>query len=57
LAGPEIQYIVSHCDATLVFVGPESSASVRNLLPALPLVRRAVAMEGGEPDWPAYTDW
>ncbi|AGI26787.1 long-chain-fatty-acid--CoA ligase [Pseudomonas sp. ATCC 13867] len=57
LAGPEIQYIVSHCDATLVFVGTESSALVRGLLPALPLVRRAVAMEGGEADWPAYPDW
>ncbi|WP_371231865.1 fatty acid--CoA ligase [Pseudomonas sp. QE6] len=57
LAGPEIQYIVSHCDATLVFVGAESSALVRNLLPELPLVRRAVAMEGGEPGWPAYTHW
>jgi len=57
LAPPEVQYIVSHCDAALVFAGPESTGLVRRILPELPLVRGVVAMEGDEPDWPAYIAW
>ncbi|MEM5431467.1 fatty acid--CoA ligase [Cupriavidus oxalaticus] len=59
LAPPEIEFIVGHCDAVVLFVGPESAAMARSLLPALPMVRKVVLMEpcadGG--DAPCYTDW
>lgn len=57
LAPPEVGYIVGHSDAALLFVGPESVDLVRKLLPTLPLVREVIAMEGGQPDWPAYVTW
>jgi len=57
LAPPEVEYIVGHADAVLLFVGPESAPMMRQLLPSLPLVRGVIAMEGGEPGWPAYPDW
>lgn len=57
LAPPEVGYIVGHSDAALLFAGPESVELVRKLLPALPLVRGVIAMEGGQADWPAYAAW
>jgi long-chain acyl-CoA synthetase len=57
LAPPEVEYIATHADALKVFVGPESVDMIRKLLPSLPLVRGVVAMEGGQPDWPAYEAW
>lgn len=58
LAPPEVEFIIGHCDAVLLFVGPESAAMVQGLLPALPMVRQVVAMEaGGSAGWPVYADW
>lgn len=57
LAAPEVAFIAAHCDARILFVGPESAELVRKILPELPLVRQIIAMEGGQPDWPDYTAW
>jgi len=57
LAPPEVAFIAGHCDAVLLFAGPESAALVRELLPGLPMARKVIAMEGGQADWPAYADW
>lgn len=57
LAPPEVAFIAGHCDAAMLFAGPESSALVRELLPGLPLVRKVFAMEGGEPGWADYAGW
>lgn len=57
LALPEMQYVLEHADAALVFVGPESCAAMHKMQPELPLVRGIVLMEEAEGDWPAYADW
>ncbi len=61
LAPPEAAFIVGHCDAVLLFVGPESEGLARNLLPSLPLVRGVIALEpdatAREAGWPGYMDW
>lgn len=59
LAPPEVEFIAGHCDAVLLFVGSESAAMVRNLLPSLPMVRKVIAMEAGaeQGGWQAYTEW
>ncbi|WP_042877811.1 fatty acid--CoA ligase [Cupriavidus necator] len=59
LAPPEVEFILGHCDAVVLFVGPESAAMARNLLPALPMVRKVVMMEpcADQGDAPCYTDW
>jgi len=56
LAPSEIAYIVGHCDAALLFAGPESVDVARRLLPGLPSVRGLIAMEGAD-GLPAYADW
>ncbi len=57
LAPPEVAYIAGHCDAIMLFVGPESAELVRKILPELPLVRSVVAMEGGQAGWLDYVAW
>lgn len=61
LAPPEVAFIAGHCDAVLLFVGPESVAMVRALLPSLPRVRAVIAMEpdaaSDEAGWQGYADW
>jgi long-chain acyl-CoA synthetase len=57
-APPEVEYIAAHCEAEMLFAGPESVDMVRAVLPVLPRVRAVVAMEeGGPADWPAYAAW
>jgi fatty-acyl-CoA synthase len=57
LAAPEVAYIISDSGAKALFVGPEFTDLARRLLPDLPMVRSAVAMEGGIEDWPAFEVW
>ncbi|WP_454752750.1 fatty acid--CoA ligase [Cupriavidus necator] len=59
LAPPEVKFIVGHCDAVVLFVGPESAALVTRLLPALPMVRKVIAMEpcAELAERPCYTAW
>ena len=57
LAPPEMVYIINNAEAPALFVGPEFAAAVRGFADQLPVVRLAVAMEGGEAGWPSYVSW
>ncbi len=57
LAPPEMVYIVNNAEAPVLFVGPEFSTVVRDLLPKLTTVKHVIAMEKADGDWPAYAAW
>src|ERR1700744_2383246 len=50
LAGPELAFIVGHCQAAVLFVGPEFIAQARNIQPQLPGLRAIITTEGGAPE-------
>src|SRR4051812_18800725 len=57
LAGPEVAFIVSDCNAPVLFVGPEFITQVRQIRDQLPGVRSVITTEGGAPEWQDFTAW
>ncbi len=57
LAPPEVSYIVSDAQATVLFVGPEMVGLARTALLEAPTVQHVIAMEGGVADWLDYQAW
>lgn len=57
LAGPEVQYIVDHCDATVLFVGPEFAPLIKQIRDQLPKLIQIIALDGSYNDWPDFETW
>ncbi len=57
LATPEVAYIVQDAKAKMLFVGPEFLDVGREVAKQSPELLGVVAMEGGAPEWPSFTQW
>jgi len=57
LAAPEIQYIVDHCDARILFVGEDFVGAIKSIRDQLPKVEQIFVMEAPNGDWPGYQEW
>ncbi|MDR3469427.1 MAG: fatty acid--CoA ligase [Xanthobacteraceae bacterium] len=57
LAPPEVAYIIKDAEAPALFFGAEFAATVRQVLPRLPLLHLVVIMEGQDQGWTDYETW
>ncbi len=57
LAAPEVQFILSDCQAEMLFVGKEFYALVEDILPDLPRLKHVITLDGGHSEWPHYPEW
>ena len=57
LAPPEMQFILTDCEARVLFVSADFHAAVRKIAVHCPKLEQIIAIDGGQDDWPAYTDW
>ncbi|MCC6474172.1 MAG: long-chain-fatty-acid--CoA ligase [Burkholderiales bacterium] len=51
LAPPELEYVLAHCGASILFFSPEFAPAVQSLRARLPAMGSCVCIGGGGPDW------
>ncbi|MEL6829289.1 MAG: long-chain-fatty-acid--CoA ligase [Pseudomonadota bacterium] len=57
LAPPEIQFILSDAQASVLFVGAEFYDVIDQLRDQLPDLKTVIAIDGPHGDWPTYAAW
>jgi acyl-CoA synthetase (AMP-forming)/AMP-acid ligase II len=57
LAAPEVRFIIDHCDAQVLFVGPEFTGLVKQIRGELTSLKTVIALDGAYEDWPDYATW
>lgn len=57
LAPPEVQFILSDAQASVLFVGAEFYEMIDGLRDQLPDLKTVIAIDGPHGDWPVYADW
>lgn len=57
LLAQEVAYILDDCGARALFVGPEFLETARRAVEMVDHEIALVALEGGHPSWPGFTEW
>lgn len=57
LAAPEVQFILSDAQISVLFVGPEWFAMVEEIKDECPHLQHIITVEGAHEGWPEYTSW
>ncbi|MEM7327993.1 MAG: long-chain-fatty-acid--CoA ligase [Pseudomonadota bacterium] len=57
LAAPEVQFILSDAQVSVLFVGPEWFEMIDQIKDECPHLKHIIAIGGGRDAWPAYTVW
>ena len=57
LAGPEVEFILNDSQSEIVFVSRDFYPVIEQVLDKCPSVRKVIALEGGHPSWPDFTQW
>ena len=57
LAGPEIDYVLNDAEAEVLFVGAEFYDVIKQIAPSLTSLRMIIAIDDGDNNWTAFTDW
>ncbi len=57
LAPPEVSYIVNDCQARVIFIGPEFSDLLRQIMPSLTHVETIFGSESADGNIPDYRSW
>ncbi|MEO0981536.1 MAG: long-chain-fatty-acid--CoA ligase [Pseudomonadota bacterium] len=57
LAPPEMQFIISDAEASVLFVAAEFYDAFEAIKDDLPNLKLIIAIDGGAAYWPAYEDW
>lgn len=57
LAAPEIQFIVDHCDARVLFVSEEYVGAIKSIQDQLPQLEHVFVLEGQTDEWPNFEAW
>lgn len=57
LAAPEIQFIVDHCDARVLFVSEEYIGAIKSIRDQLPKLEHVFVLEGQTDEWPNFEAW
>ena len=57
LAPPEIQFILSDSESTILFVTADFYDVIEKIKDQCPNLRQVIAVEGGHSDWEDYSEW
>jgi acyl-CoA synthetase (AMP-forming)/AMP-acid ligase II len=57
LAAPEIQYIIDHSDARVLFVGEDFVGAIKSIRDQLPKLEHIICLEGPTDEWPGFAQW
>lgn len=57
LAAPEVQFILSDAQVSVLFVGPEWFSMVEEIKDECPHLQHIITVEGSQEGWPEYVSW
>ena len=57
LAAPEVQFILSDAQVSVLFVGPDWFEMIDQIKDECPHLKHVISLEGRHGDWPEYTKW
>ena len=57
LAAPEVQFILSDAQVSVLFVGPEWFDMIDQIKDECPHLKHIITVEGSREGWPEYTSW
>ena len=57
LAAPEVQFILSDAQVSVLFVGPDWFEMIDQIKDECPHLKHVISLEGRHGDWPEYTEW
>jgi len=57
LAAPEVQFILSDAEISVLFVGPEWFSMIEAIKADCPHLKHIITIEGSHETWPDYTAW
>ncbi|MCR9225573.1 MAG: long-chain-fatty-acid--CoA ligase [Hyphomonas sp.] len=57
LAAPEVQFILSDAQVSVLFVGPEWFDMIDEIKDECPHLQHVISVEGDREGWPEYTSW
>ena len=57
LAPPEMKFILSDCEAKVLFVAAEFYEAAKQIVGECPELKHIIAIDGAHDDWPDFTSW